>query len=194
MEIEKNVEQAVVTPAATGGDKEETASYGKFKSSDELLNAYNALEAEFTRRSQRIKELEGKLESGRITEEWTNRLNELHDKYPVSRKLTKELGEYIKANESLIGDKDCLEKALLNVLATRSEFSATPERAISAKFKDDEHDIRSELPEPALTARAAPPKIPVAYGNMPANPFRKPLSVAEAGLLAQEHFKKMKGE
>ena len=75
MEIENNVEQAVVTPAAIGGDKEETASYGKFKSSDELLNAYNALEAEFTRRSQRIKELEGKLESGRIAEEWTNRLN-----------------------------------------------------------------------------------------------------------------------
>lgn len=194
MEIENNVEQAVVTPAAIGGDKEETASYGKFKSSDELLNAYNALEAEFTRRSQRIKELEGKLESGRIAEEWTNRLNELHDKYPVSRKLTKELGEYIKANETLIGDKDCLEKALLNVLATRSEFSPTPERAIGAKYPGGEPQNRAEVPEKTETVRVNPPKIPVAYGNMPANPFRRPLTVAEAGLLAQEHFKKMKGE
>ena len=32
---------------------------GKFKSVDALLNAYNSLEAEFTRRSQRLRELEG---------------------------------------------------------------------------------------------------------------------------------------
>lgn len=36
------------------------ADLGKFKSVDALLNAYNSLEAEFTRRSQRLRELEGK--------------------------------------------------------------------------------------------------------------------------------------
>ena len=34
------------------------ASYGKFKSAEALLSAYNSLEAEFTKRCQRIKELE----------------------------------------------------------------------------------------------------------------------------------------
>lgn len=50
--------------AAQGADarREEGAAagadLGKFRSVDALLNAYNALEAEFTRRSQRLRELE----------------------------------------------------------------------------------------------------------------------------------------
>ena len=35
-----------------------TVSYGKFKSAEALLSAYNSLQAEFTKRCQRIKELE----------------------------------------------------------------------------------------------------------------------------------------
>lgn len=38
-----------------------TSIYGKFDSLDKLLEGYKALEAEFTRRSQRVKELESKL-------------------------------------------------------------------------------------------------------------------------------------
>ena len=39
---------------------ERSAPLGKFKSVDALLQAYNSLEAEFTRRSQRLRELEGR--------------------------------------------------------------------------------------------------------------------------------------
>ena len=42
------------------GETEKKVSYGKFKDLDALLSAYNSLEAEFTKRSQRLKELEGK--------------------------------------------------------------------------------------------------------------------------------------
>ena len=38
----------------------ESAPLGKFKSVDALLQAYNSLQAEFTRRSRRLRELEGK--------------------------------------------------------------------------------------------------------------------------------------
>lgn len=42
-------------------NKENTAAaYGKFKSAEALLSAYLNLEAEFTRRSQKLKELESK--------------------------------------------------------------------------------------------------------------------------------------
>ena len=36
-------------------------SYGKFKDTESLLNAYNSLQSEFTRRCQRVKELEREL-------------------------------------------------------------------------------------------------------------------------------------
>lgn len=44
--------------AAETGEENVAADLGKFKDVKALLNAYNNLEAEFTRRSQRLKELE----------------------------------------------------------------------------------------------------------------------------------------
>lgn len=52
-------------PAAAEEEKGEKTeiSLGKFKDVNALLNAYNSLQAEFTKRCQRIKELEGKAEA-----------------------------------------------------------------------------------------------------------------------------------
>ncbi|MBQ8426578.1 MAG: hypothetical protein IJX16_02325 [Clostridia bacterium] len=44
-------------------EKSAEVSFGKFKDANALLNAYNSLQAEFTKRCQRIKELEGELHS-----------------------------------------------------------------------------------------------------------------------------------
>lgn len=42
------------------------ASLGKFKSSEALLNAYNNLESEFTKRSQKLKDLENKINEDNV--------------------------------------------------------------------------------------------------------------------------------
>ncbi len=44
------------------GEKKEAVSYGKFKNADALYAAYNSLQAEFTKRCQRLKELEAAAE------------------------------------------------------------------------------------------------------------------------------------
>ncbi len=56
-------EQAVASISQTAEaeevkGEEGKASFGKFKSAEALLSAYNSLQAEFTKRCQRIKELE----------------------------------------------------------------------------------------------------------------------------------------
>ncbi len=62
MEEKDNTMQA--REAAQGADARDEegaaapAPLGKFRSVDALMNAYNSLEAEFTRRSQRLRELE----------------------------------------------------------------------------------------------------------------------------------------
>ena len=53
--------QAVETEESVGAAEKEI-SLGKFKDVSALLNAYNSLQAEFTKRCQRLKELEGKAE------------------------------------------------------------------------------------------------------------------------------------
>ena len=49
--------QPVATEEEKGASRGE-ASFGKFKDADSLIKAYNSLTAEFTKRCQRIKELE----------------------------------------------------------------------------------------------------------------------------------------
>ena len=57
-------EQGAVAQTEEGSSA--TEKLGKFKSVDALLRAYNSLQAEFTRRSQRLKELEREREEGNI--------------------------------------------------------------------------------------------------------------------------------
>lgn len=50
--------EAVTADTAEAGNENAAKSTGKFKDVKALMDAYQALEAEFTRRSQRLKELE----------------------------------------------------------------------------------------------------------------------------------------
>lgn len=50
--------QAVETEIKEVGESKQEVSLGKFKDVQALLSAYNSLQAEFTKRCQRIKELE----------------------------------------------------------------------------------------------------------------------------------------
>ena len=52
------VAEAEVSAESEGAKKEVSTVLGKFKDVDALVNAYSSLQAEFTRRSQRLKELE----------------------------------------------------------------------------------------------------------------------------------------
>lgn len=54
----QNVELQATADTAEAERKEAAAGLGKFKDVEALMQAYTALEAEFTRRSQKLKELE----------------------------------------------------------------------------------------------------------------------------------------
>ncbi len=67
MEELKNEQTEVCTHTAGAenndvGVGQAEVSLGKFKNSESLLNAYNSLESEFTKRCQKLKELEKRLE------------------------------------------------------------------------------------------------------------------------------------
>lgn len=51
------------------GTESGSVSLGKFKDTDALLKAYNSLEAEFTKRCQRLKELESVAEKTQVSGE-----------------------------------------------------------------------------------------------------------------------------
>lgn len=91
--------QTVATEIENGANQTEI-SLGKFKDVNSLLKAYNSLEAEFTKRCQRIKELEGavkfdKAENPAPTETDGNTECE-KDTKKTETKETEILKEYLK--------------------------------------------------------------------------------------------------
>lgn len=62
MKDNRTEELQVTAEPAEAEEKNAAAELGKFKDVKALMEAYNALEAEFTRRSQRLKELEANKE------------------------------------------------------------------------------------------------------------------------------------
>ncbi|MBO7156419.1 MAG: hypothetical protein J6V83_03335 [Clostridia bacterium] len=184
--IETNEQNAVVPAEAC--DKEEPASsYGKFKTVEELKSAYNALEAEFTRRSQRIKELEGQLKAQANSDKWSNRVKNLNERYPISKELGKEITDYLNERKELLKEDNCLEQALLDVLANRY------------KPKEDSSYQREDV-NPSQSAAAGRnegsaevySKIISGGGHIPVVKTATPHTVGEANKLAAERLKNLK--
>ena len=71
MEKEENVHVEFVQTSGAEAQEKETSGLGKFKDVDALLKAYGCLQAEFTRRSQRLKELEREAENRKKSEKET---------------------------------------------------------------------------------------------------------------------------
>lgn len=100
------------------------SSYGKFKDAKSLLDAYNNLQAEFTRRSQRLnqleKELEAKTSSAEVVapayesdgENWYKVVAEFVEKNPIAKTYATEISEEIINDRSMT-----IERAYEKVLA-----------------------------------------------------------------------------
>lgn len=100
-------EQTTVTPdadeSAIKNSGENGVSLGKFKSVDSLINAYNSLQSEFTKRCQKIKELEGRLSADKSDVSVpTEKNDEASVKTVTEEDKRKILEEYLKG---VIGSK-----------------------------------------------------------------------------------------
>lgn len=100
-EINKEAFSAAADTAEAENNQAATA-LGKFKSVDALLSAYESLEAEFTRRSQRLKELEEGNNAQKVPEEGAPSPKTPTDEELLKAALSSEsvkravVGEYLK--------------------------------------------------------------------------------------------------
>lgn len=110
MEENKNEQTATVQTQTAEADIENTGegkvevSLGKFKDVGALVNAYNSLQAEFTKRCQRLKELESKIENS--------------EKTSASQQQT---NDHAKPNTTFIDKDEVLKEYLLEVLGKKPQ-------------------------------------------------------------------------
>lgn len=176
-------EQTDIIP--TESDKENKDSYGKFRSADELLRAYNSLEGEFTKRSQRLKEME----SVKVSTDWEGKVAELIKTYPIAEKFSNEMAQEIRDNSELVKNESCLEKALLSVL---SKNYKTPEE-LASDTKVIDKVLENEQNQEKIIAdylvkiknKRSPITLPKG-GAIPLTPPQSVTTIKEAGEIARK--------
>jgi len=180
------MEQTVIP---TGEGAMDSASYGKFKSAEELLKAYNSLEQEFTKRSQRLKEMEKKSEK---SEAWEKKVNTFIEKYPIASELTEELGKVI-AEKNNFEEENCLESALLSVLTQK--YKSPAEQAKDEKVIQEilnNSDVKEKIiSDYKKNFDITLPKPLPKGGEIPVNPPVRPATIYEAGKAALELLKEI---
>ena len=190
-----DTEQISVLPADNSGtqtnegDKNTGNSYGKFSTAEELVRAYNNLESEFTRRSQKLKEYEKAYgESVKSIEE---QKAELTRKYPIATEIIEEAARAAETRK----DGTNVERALIEVLA---EKVRSPEEMASDKRVVDRVLSEEKNREAVISAYVekirrmdAPTTLPKG-GAIPTLPTRKATTVREAGEIARAIFEKLK--
>lgn len=110
---ENEVETTVQTDAPSENAGETTS---RFKTPDELLKAYECLEKEFTKRSQKLKALEKELSEkapsnvAYAQNDWQQKVDDFFESRPEIAPFKKEIAEEILKND-LGSNENCLEIA-----------------------------------------------------------------------------------
>ena len=160
---------------------------GKFKNPQELLRAYGELEKEFTRRSQKLKELESGKKSPMSEEAWKGAVDKFFKEIPSARAFAKDIANEIIKNPSLREDENCLNVALMRVLTDKFR---TPEQLMAdGQFLND-YVFSSERVRDAIIAnyldgvrQGVPPYTLHGGGMQCVAPKVKPKTIEEAGVM-----------
>jgi hypothetical protein len=107
----------------------EGSSLGKFKNAESLLEAYNSLQKEFTKKSQKLSEANKQLESMKDNakntaplyeaEDWQERVNTFLEANPTAREYVDQIEELIKSDKALATASHPFEVAYYKILANK---------------------------------------------------------------------------
>lgn len=189
-ELEKQAEEACEAASeqeATEDTDVKDQKIGKFKNPQELLRAYGELEKEFTRRSQKLKELEAAKQAGITDGDWKGTVDKFFKEIPSAKAFARDIATEIVNDPDLRNDANCLNLALMRVLLSKFR---TPEQLMNDGQFLDEYVFGSERVKDAVIAnyldgvrRGEPPYTLHGGGLQCVAPQIKPKTVEEAGFL-----------
>ena len=176
-------------------EKETEKPSSKFKSVEDLEKAYNSLEKEFTKRCQRLKQLEKELsaQNADTPEQWKAKVDKFFSETPEAKPFAREMAEVISLDTALRGRKDCLETALNRVLMKK--YRSPRDLATDEVFLR-EHILGSDFVKKAVIdgymkdlREGKPPVLISRAGQNTVAPRNKPKTIRDAGILFQQNNK-----
>ncbi len=184
------------------GGVTDSVSLEKFKDVQSLLKAYNSLEAEFTKRSQRLRKLEGENEQllkqletkqdsstalGDSVVESKAMISDFLEKYPDAELYLEELSRIVDGKQG----SDVLERCYIDLLSSKLKKQA--EQLESKEYlisQIENSEIKDEIIKDFLSGiLTSTPKRLLGEGEIPLTPPIRPKSLQEAKILAEDYFK-----
>ena len=172
---------------------EEQSKPKKFKSVEELERAYESLEKEFTRRSQRLAKLEKEMKQDKVETdaEWKAKVDKFFSENPSAKPFAKQMSDQIIRDNTLRMRSDCLEIALTRVLL--EAYRAPKDLATDEDFLK-EHILGSDFVKKAVIEgymkdlrEGKPPVLISARGQNTVAPRSKPKTIEEAGKMFRQN-------
>lgn len=166
--------------------------FGKFKDAESLLKAYNSLEAEFTKKSQKLASLE--IENAKTQSEINKQseqeraVEEFVSKFEIAKPFTSALKESLQKGE----DVDIKEETL-NILSktykTAEEYSQDEE--FLNKYIFSNQGIKDRIVKDYLSkiTQSSPIKMDIGASSITLTPPNKPSNIREASNLAKSIIK-----
>lgn len=168
---------------------------GKFKDVESLLKAYNSLQTEFTKKSQKLSELENSNTEFTREERLTKAIKQLEQNHNIATRFSNEIKTALQDKET--GDyetcvKDELIKNLAKTYKTADEYIADEE--FLNKFVYSNKNIRDNIIRDYLTSltNITPVKVMSNIsGSIPVSPPNIPTTIKDAGRLAKNIIKQI---
>lgn len=166
--------------------KSEQVSLGKFRDAETLLGAYNSLQAEFTKRCQRVKELEGLLASFDKTEKANDNVKTVAGANTSATAGVK-AGATATSTQTfgLTGTMNAEVDSKSVPQAGAEGINSTPKNAVS---EEDRENILKEYLK-GVAGKKQTAIIMDGFGSGLKTLAKKPKTFAEAGDIVREMFK-----
>ncbi len=169
-------------------------SLGKFKDAESLLKAYNNLQAEFTKKCQKLSALENEKNKTIFYEEdWNKRVANFLEKNPEAKKYSKEISEKILNSPELKSSENALELAWSSIAMknyVEPEKLASDKTFLNSYIFNNEEIKKQVLENYLKEIKTAPPVISGSRGaKLSSKEEYAPKNLNDAKKIVEKFFK-----
>ena len=169
-------------------------SLGKFKDAESLLKAYNNLQAEFTKKCQKLSALENEKNKTIFYEEdWNKRVANFLEKNPEAKKYSKEISEKILNSPELKSSENALELAWSSIAMknyVEPEKLARDKTFLNSYIFNNEEIKKQVLENYLKEIKTAPPVISGSRGaKLSSKEEYAPKNLNDAKKIVEKFFK-----
>lgn len=170
-------------------ESKEEHSFGKFKTADELLKAYKSLEAEFTKRSQKLAKYENDKEKSKS---WEEKVDNFFERNPIASSYVDKIMDELVLDGELKESEECLDIAFNRALnkLLKPYDRLVKDREFLDKYVVNNDEIKEEIIATYLSnvAKSHPYNLIDEGGKFTLSPKNRPKTIRECGDYIEKTF------